>query len=122
MSRQACTVRRLCLTISSISSTCLTYSFSTRFRNSQRLRLNTAPCPVLFNSHCTFIFNEVVFISNGDSLTNNHAEGKIRPAVIRRKLMQGNRSDCGVWTHAGMMSIIHVLQRRGYMLIDTRVK
>jgi len=64
----------------------------------------------------------VVFISNGDSLTNNHAEGKIRPAVIRRKLMQGNRSDCGVWTHAAMMSIIHVLQRRGYMRIDTRVK
>jgi len=54
--------------------------------------------------------------------TNNHVERELRPAVTWRKVMQGNRSDSGARTQAGMMSILRILQRRGYKAIDTLVE
>ena len=54
--------------------------------------------------------------------TNNHVERELRPAVIWRKVMQGNRSDRGAGTQAGLMSILRTLQRRGYKAIDTLVE
>jgi transposase len=45
---------------------------------------------------------------------NNHAERQIRPAVIQRKVIQGNRSDDGAETQAVMMSIYRTLRLRGH--------
>ena len=45
--------------------------------------------------------------------TNNHAEREIRPAVIMRKVMQGNQTDQGARTQAVLMSIYRTLKRRG---------
>jgi len=45
--------------------------------------------------------------------TNNHAEREIRPAVIMRKVMQGNQTDQSARTHAVLMSIYRTLKRRG---------
>lgn len=45
---------------------------------------------------------------------NNHAERQIRPAVIQRKNILGNRSTDGANTQAMLMSIFRTLRLRGY--------
>jgi len=44
---------------------------------------------------------------------NNHVERDLRPAVIWRKVMYGNRNNRGTETQAGLMSLLRTLQRRG---------
>jgi transposase len=51
--------------------------------------------------------------------TNNHAEREIRPAVIMRKVVQGNRSDKGARTQTVLMTIFRTLKRIGHNSIDT---
>jgi len=53
--------------------------------------------------------------------TNNHAEREIRPAVIMRKVMQGNRSDKGAQTQSVLMSLLRTLKRRDLPVVDTVV-
>jgi len=53
--------------------------------------------------------------------TNNHAEREIRPAVIMRKVIQGNRSDKGARTQSVLMTILRTLKRRNYNPVDTLV-
>ena len=45
---------------------------------------------------------------------NNHAERQIRPAVIMRKNIQGNRSVAGAEVQAVLMSIFRTLKLRGH--------
>ena len=45
---------------------------------------------------------------------NNHGERAIRPAVIIRKNIYGNRSQRGADTQAVMMSIYRTLKQRGH--------
>ena len=45
---------------------------------------------------------------------NNHAEREIRPAVMMRKVMQGNRSERGSRAQAALMSIYRTLKLRGH--------
>jgi transposase len=54
--------------------------------------------------------------------TNNHAEREIRPAVIMRKVIQGNRSDRGARTQAILMTIFRTLKARGCNPADTIVQ
>lgn len=56
------------------------------------------------------------------SATNNHAEREIRPAVILRKVIQGNRSDKGAWTQSVLMSIFRTLKRRNHNPVDSLVE
>lgn len=51
--------------------------------------------------------------------TNNHGEREIRPAVILRKMIQGNRSDKGARTQAVLMSIFRTLKHRDLNPVDT---
>jgi transposase len=44
---------------------------------------------------------------------NNHAEREIRPAVLMRKVSQGNRSVRGAHTRAVLMTIYRTLKKRG---------
>ena len=44
---------------------------------------------------------------------NNHAEREIRPAVLMRKVSQGNRSERGAQTRAVLMTIYRTLKKRG---------
>jgi transposase len=44
---------------------------------------------------------------------NNHAEREIRPAVLMRKVSQGNRSERGAHTRAVLMTIYRTLKKRG---------
>ena len=44
---------------------------------------------------------------------NNHAEREIRPAVLMRKVSQGNRSTRGARTRAVLMTIYRTLKKRG---------
>jgi transposase len=53
--------------------------------------------------------------------TNNHAEREIRPAVILRKVIQGNRSDKGARTQAVLMSIFRTLKRREKNPVETLI-
>ena len=53
--------------------------------------------------------------------TNNHAEREIRPAVIMRKVMQGNRSDKGAQTQSVLMSLLRTLKRRDLPVVDSVV-
>jgi transposase len=53
--------------------------------------------------------------------TNNHAEREIRPAVIMRKVIQGNRSDKGARTQAVLMSIFRTLKRREKNPVETLI-
>ena len=46
--------------------------------------------------------------------TNNHAEREIRPAVIMRKIIQGNQSEAGAKTQSVLMTVFRTLKRRGY--------
>jgi hypothetical protein len=55
----------------------------------------------------------------GVPATNNHAEREIRPAVIMRKMIQGNRSDKGARTQAVLMTIFRTLKRRNFLPVDT---
>ena len=54
--------------------------------------------------------------------TNNQAEREIRPAVIMRKVMQGNQSEKGAKTQSILMTIFRTLKRRGYHPVTTVVK
>jgi len=45
---------------------------------------------------------------------NNHAERQVRPAVIMRKNILGNRSAGGADTQAVLMSIYRTLRLRGH--------
>ncbi|MGI6455596.1 MAG: IS66 family transposase [bacterium] len=54
--------------------------------------------------------------------TNNHAEREIRPAVIMRKVIQGNRSDRGARTQMILMTIFRTLKARGCNPADTIVQ
>jgi transposase len=45
---------------------------------------------------------------------NNHAERQVRPAVIMRKNVQGNRSAGGAETQAILMSVFRTLRLRGH--------
>jgi len=53
--------------------------------------------------------------------TNNHAEREIRPAVIMRKVIQGNRSEKGAHTQSVLMSIFRTLKSRDYNPVDILV-
>jgi len=53
---------------------------------------------------------------------NNHAERMIRPAVIIRKNIYGNRSDRGADTQALLMSIHSTLKQRGHNPLQTIVE
>ena len=46
--------------------------------------------------------------------TNNRAERMIRPAVIARKNIQGNRSEQGAATQAVLMTVFRTLKLRGH--------
>lgn len=62
----------------------------------------------------------LVFLDNLEvPPTNNHAEREIRPAVIMRKVMQGNRSEKGAQTQAVLMTIFRTLRRRGLNPVST---
>jgi transposase len=52
---------------------------------------------------------------------NNHAEREIRPAVIMRKNILGNRSDNGAGVQAILMSVYRTLKLRGHDPLDTIV-
>ena len=51
--------------------------------------------------------------------TNNHAEREIRPAVVMRKVIQGNRSDQGAKTQSVLMTLFRTLKRREFNPVDT---
>jgi transposase len=51
--------------------------------------------------------------------TNNRAERDLRPAVIMRKISQGNKTDDGARAQARMMSIFRTLKMRGYDPLET---
>ena len=51
--------------------------------------------------------------------TNNLAERELRPAVIMRKVMQGNRSDQGARTQSILMTIFRTLKRRDLKPVET---
>jgi len=53
--------------------------------------------------------------------TNNHAEREIRPAVIMRKVIQGNRSDKGARTQTVLMTVFRTLKRRDQNPVDTLI-
>jgi transposase len=44
---------------------------------------------------------------------NNHAEREVRPAVMMRKVSQGNRSERGAYTRAVLMTVYRTLKKRG---------
>ena len=46
--------------------------------------------------------------------TNNHGEREIRPAVVMRKMIQGNQSESGAKTQSILMTVFRTLKRRGY--------
>ena len=50
---------------------------------------------------------------DGVPADNNHAEREIRPAVLMRKVSQGNRSDRGAHTRAVLMTVYRTLKMRG---------
>jgi len=50
---------------------------------------------------------------NGVPVGNKHAERAIRPAVIFRKISNGNRSERGVGCHVAWLSIFRALESRG---------
>jgi transposase len=50
---------------------------------------------------------------DGVPADNNHAEREIRPAVLMRKVSQGNRSARGARTRAVLMTIYRTLKKRG---------
>ena len=54
--------------------------------------------------------------------TNNQAEREIRPAVIMRKVMQGNQSKKGAKTQSILMTVFRTLKRRGYHPVTTVVE
>ena len=43
---------------------------------------------------------------------NNHAEREVRPAVMMRKVSQGNRSERGAYTRAVLMTVYRTLKKR----------
>ena len=45
----------------------------------------------------------------------------IQLAAVRRKVIQGDRSERGAGTQAGMMSLLRTLKQRGYNPIPTLV-
>jgi transposase len=53
--------------------------------------------------------------------TNNQAEREIRPAVIMRKVLQGNQSEKGARTQAILMTIYRTLKRRALNPVTTIV-
>ncbi len=53
--------------------------------------------------------------------TNNHAEREIRPAVIMRKVIQGNRNRTSARTQSVLMSIFRTLKRRNHNPVDALV-
>lgn len=64
----------------------------------------------------------LVFLSHPEAPpTNNHAEREIRPAVIMRKMIQGNQSDTGAKTQSILMTIFRTLKRRGHNPVSTVV-
>ena len=57
----------------------------------------------------------LTFLNNADvPPDNNHAERMVRPAVVMRKISQGNRSERGAKTQETLMSIFATLKLRGY--------
>ena len=64
----------------------------------------------------------LVFLTHPDvPPTNNRAEREIRPAVIMRKVIQGNQSEAGAKTQSILMTIFRTLHRRGYNPVTTIV-
>jgi len=64
----------------------------------------------------------LVFLTHpGVPPTNNQAEREIRPAVIMRKMIQGNQSEKGAKTQSILMTIFRTLKRRGYNPVPTVV-
>ncbi len=60
-----------------------------------------------------------VFMENPEiEPTNNPAERQLRPNVIMRKIMFGNRSPAGVLAHVVIMSIIQTYMLHGYNPYD----
>ena len=55
----------------------------------------------------------------GVTADNNHAERRIRPAVVSRKTSYGNRSKQGADVQAMLMSIFRTLELRGYEPVNT---
>lgn len=53
---------------------------------------------------------------------NNHAEREIRPAVIMRKIIQGNQSEKGARTQSILMTLYRTLKRRGHNPVSTIVE
>jgi hypothetical protein len=50
--------------------------------------------------------------------TNNRAERALRPAVIARKVSQCSKTAGGAEAHAGFMSVLRTLRRRGGCLLE----
>lgn len=50
--------------------------------------------------------------------TNNRSERALRPAVIARKVSQCSKNEAGAETHAGFMSVLQTLKRRGMDVIE----
>ena len=65
----------------------------------------------------------LTFLTHPDvAPTNNQAEREIRPAVIMRKVMQGNQSKKGAKTQSILMTVFRTLKRRGYPPATTMVE
>jgi hypothetical protein len=50
--------------------------------------------------------------------TNNRAERALRPAVVARKISNGNRTEHGAEAHAILMSIIQTCRQQGTNILD----
>lgn len=59
------------------------------------------------------------FVRNPDvDGTNNAAERAVRPGVIARKIMGGNRSEKGAENYGILMSVVQTLKKNGKNIID----
>jgi len=64
----------------------------------------------------------LVFLSHPEvPPTNYHGEREIRPALIMRKMIQGNQSEAGAKTQSILMTVFRTLKRRGYNPVDAVV-
>ncbi len=59
------------------------------------------------------------FVRNPDvDGTNNAAERAVRPGVIARKIMGGNRSEKGAENYEILMSVVQTLKKNGKNIVD----
>lgn len=77
-------------------------------------KCNRFVCNLLAEKDNLFEFVKNPFVDG----TNNAAERALRPAVIARKIMGGNRSEKGSHDYEILMSVIQTLRKNGKNLIE----